>query len=293
MAVDTFIPEVWAAELLVALEEHHVFAQDGVTNRDYEGEISAFGDTVHIGTLADPTIDDYVKNVTVIDPETLTTTDDTLVIDQSKYFAFEVDDVDARQVRDSGQLLSRAAMRSAIGLRDLVDTFVGTSMTTDAGTVLTPEGLTATSPEAADEAFRILRRLRMELNKQNVPTDNRFAVISPEFEAVILGDNRFIDASKYGSSTPIMNGEIGRAIGFRILVSNNLPEGTAGTPPAVSNFVVAGHPIATTFAEQINKVEAYRPDNSFSDAIKGLHLYGGKVVRPEALAVIDVDVTVV
>lgn len=293
MAVDTFIPEVWAAELLVALEEHHVFAQDGVTNRDYEGEVSAFGDTVHIGTLADPTIDDYVKNVTVIDPETLTTTDDTLLIDQSKYFAFEVDDVDARQVRDSGQLLSKAAMRSAIGLRDLVDTFVGTSMTTDAGTVLTPEALSATDPAAHNEAFRILRRLRMELNKQNVPTDNRFAVISPEFEAVILGDNRFIDASKYGTNTPIMNGEIGRAIGFRILVSNNLPEGTAGTPPAVSNFVVAGHPIATTFAEQINKVEAYRPDNSFSDAIKGLHLYGSKVARPEALAVIDVDVTVV
>ncbi len=285
MAVDTFIPEVWAAELLVALEEHHVFAQDGVVNRDYEGEISAFGDTVHIGTLSDPTIANYVKNVTVISPETLTTADETLLIDQSKYFAFEVDDVDARQARDDGQLLTKAAMRAAIGLRELVDTHLATRMTTDAASVL--PALDITTP---DVAFRVLRRLRLALNKQNVPMDGRWCVVSPEFEGIILGDNRFLDASAYGTNAPIMNGEIGRAIGFRILVSNNLPAGTAGTPPEVSNFVVAGHNIAMSFAEQINKTEAYRPESSFSDAIKGLHLYGSRVVRPEALAVIDADV---
>jgi len=60
----------------------------------------------------------------------------------------------------------------------------------------------------------------------------------------------------------------------------------------VSNYIIAGHSMALTFAEQINKTEAYRPESSFSDAIKGLHLYGAKVVRPEALAVQDVDVTV-
>jgi N4-gp56 family major capsid protein len=287
MAVDTFIPEVWAAELLTALEEHHVAAQDGVVNRDYEGEIRRKGDTVHIGTLADPTISNYVKNVTAINPQTLATTDQTLLIDQAKYFAFEVDDVDAAQTGEGGQLLSKAATRAAIGLRDTLDTFLLTLMSTG-GTVLA-----ARDVATADAAFLFLRTLRMTLNKANVPTDDRFAIISPEFEALILGDARFIDASKYGSTTPILNGEIGRAIGFRMLVSNNLPAGTAGTPPEVSNFVAAGHPMAVTVAEQINKVEAYRPEDSFSDAIKGLHLYGGKVVRPEALVVCDVDVTVV
>lgn len=287
MAVDTFIPEVWAASLKVALEEQYVTAQSGVINRDYEGEIAAFGDTVHIGSLADPTISTYTKNVTAIDPQTLTTTDETLVIDQSKYFAFEVDDVDARQVRNSGELLTKAAYRSARGLAALLDTHLLTKMTTDAGSILAAQDVAT-----ADAAFLLLRKLRMELNKENVPTDGRFVLISPEFEALILGDNRFIDASAYGSSSPIMNGEIGRAIGFRVLTSNNLPEGTAGTPPEVSNFVIAGHPIATTLAEQINKVEGYRPQDSFGDAIKGLHLYGSRVVRPEALAVCDVDVTV-
>ena len=287
MAVDSFIPEVWSASLKVALEEQLVTAQPGVINHDYEGEIAAFGDTVHIGTLADPTISTYTKNVTSIDPQTLATTDETLVIDQSKMFAFEVDDVDQRQVRNSGDLLTKAAYRSARGLAKVLDTHLLTKMTTDAAAVLTAQDVAT-----ADAAFLLLRRLRMTLNKANVPTDGRFVIFSPEFEALVLGDNRFIDASRYGTNTPIMNGEIGRAIGFRCLTSNNLPAGTAGTAPEVSNFVIAGHPMATTLAEQINKVEAYRPQDSFGDAIKGLHLYGSRVVRPEALAVCDVDVTV-
>lgn len=289
MAVDTFIPEVWSASLKVALQERFVTAQPGVINHDYEGEISAFGDTVHIGTLADPTISNYVKNSTVIAPQTLTTTDETLVIDQSKMFAFEVDDVDQRQVRNSGDLLTKAAQRAANGLADTLDTHLLTKMTTDA---LAGNILTAQDVATADAAFLLLRRLRMVLNKANVPSSDRFVLISPEFEALILGDGRFIDASRYGSTAPILNGEIGRAIGFKVLTSNNLPAGTAGTPPEVSNFVIAGHPMATTLAEQIHKVEAYRPQDSFGDAIKGLHLYGSRVVRPEALAVCDVDVTV-
>lgn len=288
MAVDTFIPEVWASDLQVALEEHHVFAQDGIVNRDYEGEISKKGDTVHIGTLGTPTIATYTKNSTVIDPQTLATTDQSLVIDQSKYFAFEVDDVDARQTGEGGQLLTKAAQLASVGLRDLQDTYLSTLASVGAGTILT-----AQDAATADAAFLLFRRMRMTLNKANVPTDGRFIAISPEFEALILGDARFIDASKYGTNTPIMNGEIGRALGFRILVSNNLPAGTAGTGAEVSNFVIAGHRMGITLAEQITSVEAYRPDNAFSDAIKGLHLYGGKVVRPEALVACDVDVTVV
>lgn len=286
MAVDTFIPEVWNADLLVALEKRYVFAQEGLINRDYEGDIADYGDTVHIGTLADPTISDYTKNVTSIDPQTLTTTDQTLLIDQSKYFAFEVDDVDRRQARDGGQLLTKAAQRSASGLANTADVFIATLMSTGAGNVITA-GAAATP----DDAYLILLALKVKLDKQSVPIDGRWVVISPEFYALVLQDPRFIDASRYGSNTPIMNGEVGTILGFRVMQSLNLPQGTAATAPAVSNFVIAGHNIATTFADQINKTEAYRPQDSFSDAIKGLHLYGAKVVRPEALAVMDVDVT--
>lgn len=289
MAVDTFIPEVWAAELQTELEKDHVFGQAGVINRDYEGEIARFGDTVHIGALTDPTVDDYVKNSTVIDPETLATTDQTLVVDQAKYFAFEVDDVDKRQARDGGRLLSTAAQRAAYGLADTTDVFLATTMATGAGTTLAAADVTSATPGAA---YAIVLKLKVALDKENVPQSGRFLIVSPDFYAVLLSDDRFTDASKYGSNAPIMNGEVGRVLGFAVMVSNNIPAGAAGTPPEVSNYVIAGHSMATTYAEQINSVEAYRPESSFGDAIKGLHLYGAKVVRPEALAVCDVDVTI-
>ena len=287
MAVDTFIPEVWSATLLTTLDTDYVLASPRATNRDYEGEIREAGDTVHIGSLTDPTVSTYTKNVTTIDPQTLTTTDQTLLIDQSKYFAFEVDDIDARQARNGGQLLTTAAQRAAVKLMELADTYVGTLMTTNAGTVLAAMDVTT-----AAGAYATLIRLKVALDRENIPQQGRFVAVSPEFYALLLHDSRFTDASASGSSDALRNGVVGRAAGFDILVSTNLPAGTAGTLPEVSSFIIAGHRMATTFAEQINKVEAYRPDNSFSDAVKGLHLYGAGVIRPEALAVIDVDVTV-
>ncbi|MFF4610312.1 N4-gp56 family major capsid protein [Streptomyces albidoflavus] len=288
MAVDTFIPEVWSAELLTALQKSLVFAQAPVSNRNYEGDIANYGDTVHIGSLTAPTIGDYVKNTTTIDPQTLATTDQTLTITQAKYFAFEVDDIDARQVRDGGQLLTRAASEAAYKLADATDQYVAGLMTTGAGTALPATDVTSATPGGA---YNVVLKLKVTLDKANVPQDGRFLIVSPDFYAVLLSDSRFIDASSYGTNAPIMNGEVGRVLGFSVMVSNNIPAGTAGTAPEVSNFVVAGHSMATTYAEQISKVEAYRPQNSFSDALKGLHLYGAKVVRPEALAVCDVDVT--
>lgn len=293
MAVTSFIPEVWAAALLTTLEEHHVAAQDGIVNRDYEGEISEYGDTVQIGTLSDPTIGQYARNSTDLSsPEVLTTSHDTLVIDQADYFNFLLDDLDRVQVRDAGQLVSKAAQRAAIGLRAEVDTYLFGLMaagvsTSNPDNLLDPEDI-----DSPDEAFRLLRKLRMTLNKSDVPMDGRWVVVSPELETIFLGDNRFLDASAYGTNTPIMNGEIGRAVGFRILVSNNLPQGFPGSTPEVSNYVIAGHSMATTYAEQISKVEALRSQKAFADVVRGLHLYGAKVVRPECLAVCDVDVTI-
>lgn len=288
MAVNLFIPQVWSAELLVALPTEYIFAQGGVVNHDYEGEVSAYGDTVHIGTLSKPTVATYARNSNTIDPQTLTTTDQTLLIDQSKYFAFELDDLDARQVRDGGQLLSKAALLAARELANVADSFLSGLITANAGTVLAPQVATS-----ADAAFLLVRKMRVALDRANVPQAGRFLIVSPEFYALVLGDARFINAAAYGSAGPILNGEVGSILGFSVIVSNTLPVGTSATLPVVSNFVVAGHSMATTYAEQISKTEAYRPQNSFSDAVRGLHLYGAKVVRPEALVVCDVDVTVV
>ncbi|MGZ4465212.1 MAG: phage major capsid protein [Blastococcus sp.] len=284
-AVDLFIPKMWSAELLTTLLKNYVLAD--AANRDYEGEIANAGDTVHIGSLSDPTVSNYTKNVTVIDPQTLTTTDQSLVIDQSKYFAFEVDDVDMRQVRDGGRLMTTAAQRAAIKMQEAADTYVGTIMTANAGTILTPAAVST-----VDQAFKVIVNMRVALDRANVPQTGRWLAVSPEFYGLLLQDARFINAQAYGNNQAITNGVVGGVLGFTIKVSTNLPTGTAATAPAVSSFIIAGHSIATTFADQISKVEAYRPNNSFSDAVKGLHLYGAKVIRPEALVVQDVDVTV-
>ena len=96
MALD-FIPTVWAARLLVALEKSLVYGQTNVCNRDYEGEIRASGNTVKIASIGDVTVDDYTKDTDIGDPETLTDAEQSLLINQAKYFNFYVDSVDRAQ----------------------------------------------------------------------------------------------------------------------------------------------------------------------------------------------------
>src|SRR5665811_2580045 len=94
MAITNFIPEIWSAQLLTSLKKSLVFAGPGVVNSNYEGEIQQSGDTVRIVSISRPTVATYTKNSTTITPETLTDAQRSLLIDQSKYFAFEVDDID-------------------------------------------------------------------------------------------------------------------------------------------------------------------------------------------------------
>src|ERR1051325_10960427 len=96
MALD-FIPTVWAARLLVALEKALVYGQRVVANRDYEGEIRKAGNTVKIASVGDVTIGDYTKDTDIADPEILTDDEQTLAIDQAKYSNFYVDSVDRAQ----------------------------------------------------------------------------------------------------------------------------------------------------------------------------------------------------
>jgi N4-gp56 family major capsid protein len=283
MAVDNFIPEVWRAALLASLKKALVYAAPGVANRNYEGDIARAGDTVRITSVGRPTIGTYVPNVTTISPETLTTGQRTLTVDQSKYFAFEIDDVDARQV--AGTLMGEAMTEAAYALRDVADRYVGGLYTqaqsaNQLGTIV----VDASTPLVAYDS--ILVPLKVKLDEASVPTEGRYCIVPPWLHGRLLRDNRFIDASASGSTDPLLNGRVGRAAGFDIYVSNNCPN-----PTADHNVVTAGHPMAVTYAEQIANTEAYRPESSFSDAVKGLHVYGAKVIRPEALATAVADPT--
>ncbi len=269
----TFIPEIYSAIMLTSLKKAHVYAQPGVVNRDYEGDIRGQGDTVKIRSLSRPTIGTYTKGSTTITPEQLTDAQRALYIDQSKYFAFELDDVDAAQ--SAGGELTTALQEATYGLRDVADQYVaglytGAQSANQLGTI---------AVTTAAGAYTVLRRLRTALNKANVPMEGRYAIVPAFFEGLLLEDDRFVRVDASGSDQGLRNGIIGRALGFDVMMSNNAPLVT-GDDWAVQ----AGHPSAIAYAEQIVKVETYRPDDSFSDAVKGLHVYGAKLIRPDAIA---------
>jgi len=274
MSIDSFVPEVWSKSLLSSLKKSLVIAAPGVVNRDYEGEISDQGDTVRINSISRPTVASYVKGTTSITPEQLTTAQRSLVVDQAKYFAFEVDDVDARQA--AGNVIPEAMAEAAYALADVADQYVEGLLRAGAANSLS----TVQIDGAADAYDLLLIPLKVELDEANVPTQGRYCLIPPWVHGRLLGDSRFIDASASTLSDALSNGTVGRAAGFELRVSNNLPLVTGD-----DYSVIAGHPSACSYAEQINKTEAYRPEDSFSDAVKGLHLYGAKVVRPDALAI--------
>ena len=273
MSIDSFVPEVWSKSLLSSLKKSLVIAAPGVVNRDYEGEINDQGDTVRINSISRPTVAAYVKGTTSIVPEQLTTAQRSLVVDQAKYFAFEVDDVDARQA--AGNVIPEAMAEAAYALADVADQYVEGLLRAGAANSLS----TVQIDGAADAYDLLLIPLKVELDEANVPTQGRYCLIPPWIHGRLLGDSRFIDMSASGMGDALSNGIVGRAAGFELRVSNNLPLITGD-----DYSVIAGHPSACSYAEQINKTEAYRPEDSFSDAVKGLHLYGAKVVRPDALA---------
>lgn len=277
MSVATFTPEIWSKKLLSSLKKNLVIAAPGVVNRDYEGEINEAGDTVTINSVSRPTISTYVPGSTTIVPETLTTAQRQLVVDQAKYFAFEVDDVDKRQAL--GGAMEEATLEASYGLKDVADQYMEGIMRAGASNSLSAAVSIVAGTSANKVVYEsLLIPMKVKLDEADVPEDGRFAIIPPWVHGFLLLDDRFIRADATGQAAASINGKVGTAAGFDIRVSNNLPTVTGD-----DDSVLAGHPMATSYAEQINKTEAYRPESSFADAVKGLHLYGGKVVRPEAL----------
>lgn len=282
MAVTTFIPELWNARLLYALENAHVATN--LVNRDYEGEIANQGDTVHINSIGAVNVKDYTKNTNIADPEVLTTTEQTLVIDQAKYFNFQVDDVD--KVQAAGNLIDTAMGRAAYSLADIADAFI---LKTIANGVATAnkigEKATLTNLDASN-VYENIVKLRTKLDKKNVPTQGRSLVVPSEVYALLLNDTtHFALAMDATKNDVVINGFVGRIAGFDVYMSNNCVAGTDGGSGSDAYFVITAQvPTATTYAEQIIKTEAYRMEKRFADAVKGLHVYGAKVTDGNQIA---------
>ena len=279
MALTTFIPELWNARLLNALDKAHVFA--GLVNRDYEGEIKKQGDTVHINTIGEVTIGTYTKDTDFTSgPQALTATDSTLVINQAKYFNFAVDDIDTAQA--AGDIMDKAMQRAAYGLADAADKYLADQL---AAAITTANGNQVGTTAVAltkENVYENIVKMKTILDKANVPTTGRWLVVPPEMVALILQDDRFVKTGGTKAEDTLAHGWVARAVGFDIYESNNCNSANASSTTTYT--ITAGDEGACTYAEQISDTEAYRPEKRFADAVKGLHLYGAKVVDPKRLA---------
>lgn len=293
MSLNLFIPNIWSARILTQLRNVLVYAQDGVINRDYQGDIQNVGDTVRIHTLGDPVVFDYVKNTDMPTPETMDGVEETLQITQAKGFNLQVDDIDA--VQQQPKVMDQAMANAAYVLASIADQYTAAVMVAGAssdnaiGTDAAPILPTAASGDLG--AYEQLVDMSTALNESNAPRDGRWVVVPPWFEGLLLKDDRFIHANEVSLAIgdPLVNGAIGKAAGFAVMVSNNTPtvaapDGADDTTPR--SKIVAGHGWGVTFADQIGKVEAFRPERRFADAVKGLHLYGADVIRPTCLSVL-------
>ncbi len=281
MAVDQFRPEIWTAEILTALRNKLVYGGAGIVNRDYEGDISQAGDTVHITSIGDVATRAYTEH-TDISWDELSDTQQDLLIDQKRYFAFKVDDVERKQAL--GGFVEEASQSAAYGLADNADAVMAAAMY--AAVNATANDLGAFVADISDNtAYNLFVDFRTTLNRDNVPDEGRWAIIPPELTAALLKDDRFIRADAAGTTEGLRSGLVGRIAGFDVLESNQTPDPTAST-----FAVIAGHPLAASYADQILETEALRLQNQFADGVRGLHVFGRKVVRPECLALASVTV---
>ena len=279
MAIQNFIPTIWSARLLDHLDKRHVYLN--LLNRDYEGEIRNFGDTVKINQLGEVTVKDYTGQ-DIDAPEDLNGEQQTLTIDQAKYFNFAIDDVDNAQTNP--KLMDKAMERAAYAMNDVVDAFAANLLAVNvhADNMIGSDG-TPIVP-TVQTAYDYLVDLATKLTEANVPMAGRWVVVPAFYHGLLLKDDRFVGNGTDYNKAILEGGEVGAGAGFTIYVSNNVPN-TEGA----KYKIIAGTEAAGSFAEQILKTEAYRPEKRFSDAVKGLHVYGAKVLQSKCIAVLTAN----
>lgn len=275
MAISNFIPTVWSENLYTQLDKQYIAVRH--CNRDYEGEIKEKGSVVNIVGVGAVNVFDYTKDTDMTSPQALSDTTRALLINQAKAFNFQIDDIDRAQC--TPKLMNEAMKVAAAALANTADTYVYSLYS----------GASSTITQAATTADNIIGHLidaRTTLFTKNVSDANDIVIeVSPQIAALIL-------KAKIGLSTDnreqIECGCIGSIGGCKIYVSNNIASATVS---AVTYYkCLARTKRAVAFAEQLSEISAYRPEKRFADAVKGLHLYGAKVVYPDEVVLLNLGI---
>ena len=272
MAITNFIPAVWSEHLLQDLEKQYI----GVAHcsREYEGDIREKGNVVKICGLANVKVSNYLKDTNMASPEALSTNIQDLLIDQAKYFNFQIDDVD--RVQSSPALMDAALKKAASALATQADRYVF-SLTDQAGLQYSREVYNGT------EIIDMLTDVRTKLMERNdIDPEDLVIEVSPAIAAQILKEKVSISSD---NSDALEKGCVGNLFGCKIYVSNNITQVVSDDYTVHKCIIRSKRAIA--FAEQLSEIEAYRPELRFADAVKGLYLYGAKVVYSNEMASIN------
>ena len=280
-------PEIFSKKVQVAFRKSSVI--EAVTNTDYFGDIASFGDTVNI--IKEPQIGvyDYTRGETLTNTA-LTDQELIMVIDQAKAFQFKIDDLETRFSHVNWQQL--AADNAAYKLKDAMDTNVLAAMAAASGvSTYGSAGAPIDTGHASGEVdpLDMLARLARLLDDQNVPEEMRYVVAEPAFyEELAQTSSKLMSVDYNQGDGGLRNGLVasGKLRGFQLYKSNNLPSWTGtGSYSGTSNqFVIAGHMSSTASATALTTVETVRDTGTFADIVRGLQVWGRKVLRPEGIA---------
>ena len=280
-----FIPEIWSGKLIENFYDATVLA--AISNTNYEGEIRRMGDTVNIRTTPEISIKTYVKGQT-LSVENPDKPKIQLVIDKGEYFACIEDDVDKVQsdvnMMDTWSKDASERMKIKIDQRVLTDILPDISALNkgaNAGRITGNINLGTTGSPVAISKSTVLDYIvdmGTVLDEANAPEGDRFLII-PAKMAGMIKKSDLKDASLTGDSVSVLrNGRLGMIDRFTLYMSHNLSV-TSG-----KFSIIAGHKMGFTFASQMTEMESLRAESTFGNVIRGLQVYGYKVVKPEALS---------
>lgn len=271
MAYQNFIPTVWAEAINRDLERAHVFVAD--TNRQYEGDVKQKGDSVRILGVGKPTITTQTgKKITLNGAEDVADQSITLNINQVAYFNYKVDDIDKRQA--VGGLMEALSKETSEGLADVMDKFVANMSLAKEAVVFNSAATAITK----DNILTTIDDMLVKLLENDVKRSSKITLTLPPKMAMIL-KQAYVDLDT-DNSKKLENGVIGKYNGILIKESNNCATDTSG------NYMVQlKTDRAIAFVNPMTHIEPYRPENGFSDAVKGFILYDGIIARPKELIV--------
>lgn len=299
--VSKLIPEMWSLSLNKKLDKSGVGMK--IVNKIYEKDIKNYGDTVNIGEIGDVTISDYSEDTSTggVTYQRVDATSQQLKLDQSKAFGIFLSDISQKQsnIKDL-QAKFEARAKTAIDL--VKDTFI-LSAFADIPTANKKTDVTLTKNNAYSVLVWLAKTLKnnnaIQVKNDQVFKSNQaageampYVVINPDVEAILVQSPDFIHATNAGDRV-LREGSIGTIAGLDVLVSTNLPTTTTGSGETAKSTVniMAGINEAIAYAGNISEVEAMRDNKFFGDNIRGLYVYGKKVVLPKALAGMTVEVS--